>query len=156
MQGFLAERELEIFLSFETKTRHTNIVYPSNFNHHTVICQEEKWQQGISVQYPGLPPGIHQGNLRFIQSEKFTTEQSYSLEVTFSCPQQNGSQISETEKMDYLISFWKYIQVNELVEGKRLLRSCSLYRLKAEQELHKMSNQNVFYNAAKLGNDLQS
>lgn len=42
------------------------------------------------------------------------------------------------------------------VEGKRLLRSCSLYRLQAEQELHKMSNQNVFYNAAKLGNDLQS
>lgn len=101
-------------------------------------------------------PSVHQGNLRYISGEQFTTEQNYSLEVPLSYPQQNGSQISETQKIDYLISFWKYIQINGLVEGKRLLRSCSLYRLQAEQELHKMSNQNVFYNAAKLGNDLQS
>lgn len=52
-----------------------------------------------------VPPSIHQGNLRCILGEQFTTEQHYSLEVTLSCPQQNGSQSSETEKMDYLISF---------------------------------------------------
>lgn len=33
----------------------------------------------------------------------------------------------------------------DLVEAKRLLRGCSLYRLKAEQELYKMSNHDIFY-----------
>lgn len=100
-------------------------------------------------------PRVHQGTLRCILGEQFTTAQNYSYKWHYHVLSKMGVRFP-TEKMDYLISFWKYIQINELVEEKRLLRSCSLYRLQVEQELHKMSNQNVFYNAAKLGNDLQS
>lgn len=110
VQGFLAEKELEIFqvLKQRTDILSTQLILITTLKH--VSNQSEK-SCNKELAYNTLSPHPHILSISAIwdisrASDSFL-KLNYSLEVKFTCPQANGRQTSGAEKMEHKTSLLK-------------------------------------------------